>query len=316
MGGSHGVWIDSARRELCGTPVISSLYFITDASRYTLQVSDTRRVFMDSEKLARTIGFPDVEMGRDAIRGTPAIAIPLLGITASEVFLFFGHTEYALWGYVVTLLVCALAPIRFDSETSVLQAFALVPLFRLVNLGMPIFFELTIFWLPLVYGPLIPGLYLITRSQPQVNSSSKIKHLFLVPLAVPLSILLAEIEYSILQPEALIPTWNIANLVAVSVVMIVFVSAVEELLFRGILQRTLEDRLGTWSGLGLTSVVFGLMHSGYGMLAEIGFAVCVGFLLGLIYDRTGSLLLVVTVHGLLNLFLFAVIPLRGSLLPL
>lgn len=258
----------------------------------------------------------DDPWGQGSISGVWTIGVPFLAIVVSEGFLYFGYTDYALWGHLVTLIGCTLAPLQFDSEETVFQTFALVPLFRLVNLGMPIFFELTIFWLPLVYGPFIPALYLIARPLSPVESPNAINLFFLLPFAVALSILLAEIEYSILQPEALIPMWNPQYLFALSIIMIGFVSFVEELLFRGILQQELEARLGTWSGLVLTSIVFGLMHSGTGIPEEMGFAAVVGFLFGFIYDWTGSLPLIILIHGLLNVFLFAIIPLRGSLLPL
>jgi hypothetical protein len=87
-----------------------------------------------------------------------AIILPIVGITISEFFLFFGQTQNALWGHLITLLVCTFAPLHFDDDPAMFQAFALVPLFRLVNLGMPIFFELTIYWFPIIYGPLIPAI--------------------------------------------------------------------------------------------------------------------------------------------------------------
>jgi len=43
----------------------------------------------------------------------------------------------------------------------------------------------------------------------------------------------------------------------------------------------------------------------------VAFAFGLGLLLGVIYDATDSLLLVVLIHGTLDVFLFAVFPLRG-----
>ena len=64
-----------------------------------------------------------------------AIILPIAGITISEIFLFFGQTHNALWGHLITPLVCTFAPLHFDDDPAMFQAFTLVPLFRLVNLG-------------------------------------------------------------------------------------------------------------------------------------------------------------------------------------
>lgn len=70
------------------------------------------------------------------------------------------------------------------------------------------------------------------------------------------------IEYRTITPEALVPEWSLLQLATIAVVMIAFVGFVEELLFRGVLQAALADRLGTWPGIVLASVIFGLMHAG------------------------------------------------------
>ena len=247
---------------------------------------------------------------------SPGLVVPLVGITASEALLFVGLTELALWGHFVTLLVCVVAPLRFRGETGLFRAFALVPLFRLVNLGMPVFFELTLLWFPLIYGPLIPGLYLVARRRPPVEPPGNpglVRLRALVPVVVVLSAGLGVLEFWIIRPEALIESWTLDQLVLVGVVMIGFVGLVEELLFRGVLQRTLEAHVGYLPGLLLASGVFGLMHSGYGVGLEVVFAGVIGLVFGILYDWTDSLALVSIMHGTLNVFLFAVIPLRGSL---
>lgn len=180
---------------------------------------------------------------------------------------------------------------------------------------MPVFVELTIYWFPLVYAPLLPAIYVVVSGQENlsIDTNPRAAARWLLP-AIPLSILLAEVEHAIITPEPLIPEWSLAQLLIIAAVMFGFVGFVEELLFRGIFQRTLEDRLGRWQGLVLASALFGLMHSTYGMGWEIAFAGVIGFVLGLIYDRTDSLLLVTFIHGLLNVFLFGVIPIHGSML--
>jgi membrane protease YdiL (CAAX protease family) len=79
-----------------------------------------------------------------------------VAIAASEAPLFFGQARYTIWAYAVLLVGLSLAPLVLEAETPVFLVFALLPVFRLVNLTMPVFVELTLLWLPLVYGPFIP----------------------------------------------------------------------------------------------------------------------------------------------------------------
>lgn len=245
-----------------------------------------------------------------------ALIIPLAGIFLSETFVYSARLDIALWGHLLTFLFCVTAPLVLKDDTAVLRAFALVPLFRLVNLGVPVVIELTLLWLPLVYGPLLPALYLISERQAPVRISLKtVTQLVLfAPPGIALSLGLASIEYRIVEPAPLIPSWTVLNVLTLSLVMIGFVALVEELLFRAILQRTLVDRLGAVSGIAIAAFIFGFMHSAFGLANEIGFAFGFGLVLGAIYHRTENLLLVVLIHGLLNVFLFGLFPIMGPVI--
>jgi membrane protease YdiL (CAAX protease family) len=185
----------------------------------------------------------------------------------------------------------------------------------MVNLGMPVFFELTLYWFPLVYGPLIPALVLVDNMLPDIEVPMGVKRgVLLAPLAVPVGFGLAEVESAIIQSEALIPEWSLLQLAMITVIMVGFVGFVEEYLFRGLLQRSLEEEFGRWPGLLLASAIFGLMHSGYGLYAEIVFAGVIGLVYGILYDYLDSLIFVILAHGFLNVFLFAVLPIQGSVI--
>lgn len=238
-----------------------------------------------------------------------AVVGPVLAITLNEVALYFGFLDVTLWGYVLTLFACLLAPLWFDEETATLRAFALVPLFRLVNLGMPVFFELTLSWFPFIYGALVPALYLVVSGDDRLDIRAGFRSaVTLLPGIVVIAWGLAHLEWWTIHPDSLIPAWSPLQVAFLTVVMVGFVGFVEELLFRGILQRTLERRVGYWPGICTASAVFGLLHSGYGNPLEMVLAGAIGFLFGLIYDRTDSLVAVTVLHGLLNVFLFGLLP--------
>jgi membrane protease YdiL (CAAX protease family) len=70
----------------------------------------------------------------------------------------------------------------------------------------------------------------------------------------------------------------------------------EELLFRGVVQGTLDRWLGSWPGLAAASLLFGLMHpfSLTYVLVAAGF----GAYLGWLWTTTDNLLVVIVAHGL------------------
>lgn len=79
---------------------------------------------------------------------------------------------------------------------------------------------------------------------------------------------------------------------------------VEELLFRGILFRLVEDLLGTWASVGISALVFGLVHVSNPegtWLGGIGIALEAGMLFAALYAWTRSLWLVMGLHFAWNM---------------
>jgi membrane protease YdiL (CAAX protease family) len=236
-----------------------------------------------------------------------AFVIPIALVVLAEGILFFGRPSYALPVHLLNLLFCALIPIRHRVTLPLLQPFALLPLFRLVNLGMPTFFELTVLFFPFIYLPLLPALVLVARSQ-EIPIRTNLKGLLLIPVVVALAAPIAVAEYAILEPESLIPAPTPGWLIAMVLIQVLMVGLVEEILFRGILQHRFAEYLGRPGGIALASALFGAMHSIYGSGLEIVYVVFVGAIFGVIYELTDSIGLVSILHGALNVFLFALIP--------
>ena len=111
----------------------------------------------------------DVLQSRGVTPPSAAVILPTLGIVASEVALFYGFPYVALFGHLITLAGCVFAPLATTRDLPMFQVFALVPVFRLVNLGMPVFFELTLYWFPFVYAPLFPAMFLLVVRRPDLH---------------------------------------------------------------------------------------------------------------------------------------------------
>lgn len=90
-----------------------------------------------------------------------------------------------------------------------------------------------------------------------------------------------------------------------SVIAIALVPALcEEASIRGVLLPSLHTRLGVLLAIGLSTVLFALMHDAYRM----PFTFAVGLALGALRMRTGSLLPSLLAHAALNTLTFAAAP--------
>jgi membrane protease YdiL (CAAX protease family) len=96
--------------------------------------------------------------------------------------------------------------------------------------------------------------------------------------------------------EEIIKAESLPELAYVLAVAAVGAAVFEELIFRGVLQRALSRLLGNRAGLLVASLVFGLLHDPWRLPA----AFILGLVLGLIYLRTGSLVLSMVAHFTVN----------------
>lgn len=249
------------------------------------------------------------------------LMLPVFLIILAELLLFSGKMQYAIWVHVLVLIGLALATI-YTSDTGLFkpyQALMLLPLLRLVNISMPIFFEMTLYLYIFIYAPLIIPVYIIAVNQgftfEQLGFTFNYWKL-IIPVSVIVGFAIAQGEYYIIHAGNLIPDLSFWNVLKLSIVMIMFIGLIEELVFRSILQTRLEESMGMFSGLVVTSILFGVLHSGYGTFYEIMFTSLAGLMMGYMFQKTRSLPLITVTHGSVNIFLFGLIPLMGPTLGL
>ncbi|MEO7935992.1 MAG: type II CAAX endopeptidase family protein [Dokdonella sp.] len=80
-------------------------------------------------------------------------------------------------------------------------------------------------------------------------------------------------------------------------------AAVEETLVRGVLFRLLEERLGSWIALGISALIFGIMHAfnpGASAISVVAIALEAGVLLAAAYMLTRRLWFVFGLHAAWN----------------
>lgn len=242
------------------------------------------------------------------------IILPVLGIAAGELMMFLNHPYIGLAIHVINLQAICLAIIfgRFSlSLKNVYQSLILLLLMRIINLAMPQIFTITLLWYTLIYGVMFIPIYIFIKNQQiqlkELGMDFR-KFQFYLPAALLIGFGMAMLEYRILHPASLIENIGVSNLVLITIVMFVFVGAVEELMFRSILQTRLENVLGLKSGLILSSLLFGIMHANYGIVNEILYAAFFGIILGYIFQKTRSFPFILSIHGITNVFLFGILP--------
>lgn len=240
---------------------------------------------------------------------------PIALIIIAEMLIFFGHLEAALAIHSINLVLLILSSIYIENRAY--PALMLLPLFRLLNIAMPVFFQLTLYSYPLVYAPMFLPIYFIMKerifSLEETGITAK-GFWFFLPLALAVGFALGWGEYQVLRPGVLIPDFSLKNVLVLTLTMTLFVGVVEEFVFRSSLQTVMEGRLGSIFGLLAASILFGVMHSGYHIPMELIYVSFAGVVFGLLFWLTKSLPVIALAHGVTNVSLFLVAPAFSGLL--
>jgi len=242
------------------------------------------------------------------------IYLPVLGIVVGELLIFIGHINVGLLLYIFNLQVISFVLIFRNIQIEikkVLQSMILLMLLRIISFIMPHFFGVTFFWLVLINGIMFIPIYLIIKNQhislSELGVNFKRPNIYLL-LAPFIGIIIAALEYRILEPEGMMENLQYLNIVLIFIVMFVFVGPVEELIFRSILLTRLEKTIGIKNGLFLSAILFGIMHSSFGRFSEILIAVFFGLIIGYIFQKTRNFPVILIINGTANMFLFGIFP--------
>lgn len=191
-----------------------------------------------------------------------------------------------------------------------LLSLAFVPLIRVISLALPLTHFPLISWYLIVSIPLFAAAYVVMRLlKLHLWNGVGFERRRLSQLAfAPTGILFGTIEYLILQPEPPVSITSWRGLLIAAVILLVCTGLLEELIFRGIMQRTAFEQLGRLWGTIYVAVIFAMLHLGYGSPLDILAVLAIGLLFGWFVARTGSLLGATLSHGLTNITLFLLIP--------
>jgi len=190
-----------------------------------------------------------------------------------------------------------------------LLSLALAPLIRILSLSLPLVGFPLLYWYLIISVPLLAATILTAR----ILGFSR-DQLGLTIRKVPLQLLVAVtgfafgmMEYYIIKPEPLIASFSWRGMLVPGLILMVCTGFAEELIFRGLIQRTSVQALGRF-GLLYTALLFAVLHIGYRSVVDMVFVFGVALLFGWVAERTWSLMGVSLAHGLTNIVLFLIMP--------
>jgi len=238
--------------------------------------------------------------------------IYLLAITAAEAVTVFVQPVWGIACHAIVLVAVVMhSALASDSRyRHLVLSLALVPLVRIISLGMPLVNIPQIWRYPIIYAPLLAAAIVVVRTLGLRAREVGISFSLLpVQLAVGLSgLLFGVVEYFILAPQPLIAelTWQGVWLPAL--ILLVSTGFVEEFIFRGVLQRTAVEVFGGWWGIIYVSLLFAVLHVGFLSWIDVVFVFAVALFFGWVVKKTGSLFGVTLAHGITNILLYLVVP--------
>jgi len=238
----------------------------------------------------------------------------MAAITVTEWVFAYKEVAYgiglALFVAIAIYIVVSVTRLS-QSVTDCAESLALIPLYILFTSSLPWFFINQQYLLPAVYSTIL-ALCLWHVYQKKLNFSElgfkREKWLKYVLVGVAIGVPIGVVEYFILKPAPVLPTFEVKYLFRDLFYMLGFVGIGEEMLFRGLVQRDLMDALGWKWGLLLASLTFAVMHLTWRSIPELVFVFFAGLVLGYTYYRTKSLVAPIVIHGIGNVILVAVMP--------
>lgn len=116
------------------------------------------------------------------------------------------------------------------------------------------------------------------------------------------------IEGRILTVQGLAAAPTLASMLPPALILFFCTAFMEELVFRGLLQRAAFGLFAD-DGILYICLLFAVLHTGYRSIADSIFVFLVGLLFAIVVRRTGSIIGTTASHGLANVNLYIILPL-------
>lgn len=244
-------------------------------------------------------------LGSTATADPTALAILAVGFVAIIVAeaIAVGGTLVAgeiAYGAALALLLAAYLAWDREPERRLLLALATLPIIRLLGISLPALIVPVIDWYVLIGIPAFVAVGLVAR---RLGLGLRDLGIRRAPIGPQLTLAASGLvlglpAYVILRPDALVPDPTIVRLVVAAVVLGVFAGALEEVLFRGLIQTVASQALAR-GGILVNSAATALMYVATLNLRYVLFILLVAAFFGLGVRRTGSIAGTSAGHALL-----------------
>lgn len=193
-------------------------------------------------------------------------------------------------------------------------ALSLAPMIRVCSLAVPLRGIPPVFWYLVVALPVFAASFVVMRQAGYRAGDISLTGIALKRVPVSALVALSGIglgwlEYQILRPAPLVPSLDFRQVLLPGLILIVFTGFLEELVFRGIMQKASDDYLGRSRAWLYVSLVFAVLHITHRSWLDVVFVFAVACYFSLVVKKTGSLWGVTLAHGLTNVSLYLYWPL-------
>jgi membrane protease YdiL (CAAX protease family) len=195
-------------------------------------------------------------------------------------------------------------------KRNLVLAFSLIPMVRILSLLMPLGQLSLVYRFPLIYLPLLAAtiaVMWVTGLKPADIGLTFKNWPYHTAGGLISGMAVGTIEYLILRTSPLISSFTLKEFWVPALILFFTTGLVEELIFRGVLQKFSVALMGVW-GIILISLIFAVLHMGFYSWGDVLFIFAVGLFFAAVVKRTGSLLGVILSHGTANVVLFLVAP--------
>jgi len=198
--------------------------------------------------------------------------------------------------------------------SSLLIVLTLAPLIRILSLVMPLVHFPRIQWFTIISIAVYLSIIIIIRQQKLALKDHglrwpKRKHIpieiGIVILAIPFGVM----EYLILRPAPLISSFSAEDILMAILILFIATGLMEEIIFRGILQKKTMDMMGAWQGMLFVTILFAGLHIGNLSFLDVLLVFFIGGLYAVVVNITKSIIGVTVSHTMVNIMLFIVCPL-------
>ena len=235
----------------------------------------------------------------------------LAAIAGAEAVAAFLESPWGILGHVAVMTALIIHSALTDKypQQQLLLSLALVPLFRIISLSIPLA-DLPQIWSYFsIYALLLLATVLMVRildyKLTRIGFNAKWPVLQMVVIGI--GFLLGLVGYLILRPEVIMTGFEWHEVWLPAVILTLCAGFIEEFVFRGVIQYGAVRAFGGW-GVVYVSLLFAIVYTGFLPVRWVGLAFIISLYFGWMVKTTKSILGVALAHGIYNIAVYLAIP--------